>query len=108
MTDINLHQELQNINIKLAETNSDLKALCKKVTAFVDNGAPRCADQEARLKDLEEFKASFERGEHAICAVGKTRWEDITKQVEGLKRAIYGVTSALVAAIVAHFFGVQI
>lgn len=95
--EIDLHKEFQDINIKLATLTQAQTDLCRKVSSFIENGAPRCADQDARIELLSDFKESFEKGEHAICAAGKGRWEDTQRDIKGLKDRQWWVLCAVVA-----------
>ena len=97
MTDINLHQELQTLNIKVAETTESIKALCRKFDAFMENGAPRCADQEARLNTLETFHDAFDTGNHAVCQAGKARWEDTEKNIKSLKAGQRWIAAGIIS-----------
>jgi len=94
--EIDIHKELQNLNVKVAETGSDLKALCKKFDTFMDHGAPRCADQEARLTDLEKFHDTFNTASHPVCQAGKGKWEDTKADITSLKNRQWWILSAVV------------
>lgn len=104
--EIDLHKEFQDVNIKLATLTQAQTDLCKKVSSFIENGAPRCADQDARIEALAAFKESFEKGEHAICAAGKGRWEDTRDAIKGLRDRqwwILGVVFVQAVAVIYKF-----
>ncbi len=94
--EIDIHKELQNLNIKAAETSEAIKSLCIKFDSFMKHGAPRCADQEARLADLEKFHDTFNTASHPVCQAGKGRWEDTKADVTSLKNRQWWILSAVV------------
>lgn len=94
--EIDIHKELQDLNIKVAENTEATKALCKKFDTFMDHGAPRCADQEARLTDLEKFHDTFNTASHPVCQAGKGRWEDTKADITSLKNRQWWILSAVV------------
>jgi len=78
--DLSMKQE--ELLIQLTTTTTNLENLCKKFDAFLDNGSPRCAMQDANIKNV---KANL---------VAIYTW-------------LSGISLAFLGAFFAHFFGVK-
>ncbi len=49
-----LRRDQREILVELTQTTTTLKDLCKKFDDFIDNGSPRCATHNEKLKSTQK------------------------------------------------------